>query len=82
MLDHYVPVMLDHYVKSNPEIMHGTVCFVGTRVPLQSFFQHLKVGYSIDGFVEMFPSVKKEQVVGLLELLSESTNHQLLATSA
>jgi len=74
--------MLEHYVKSNPDIMHGAVCFVGTRVTLQSFLQHLEAGYSINGFTESFPSVKKEQVVGVLEVLREKTNHQVLAMSA
>ena len=75
-------MMLQDYVKSNPEIMHGTVCFVGTRVPLQSFFHHLKAGYSVDGFIEMFPSVKKEQVLGVLDVLRENTDHQIQAMSA
>jgi uncharacterized protein (DUF433 family) len=75
-------MMLEHYVKSDPEIMHGTVCFCGTRVPLNILFDHLRAGYTVDGFLEQFPSVKKEQVLGVLEVVSEQTNHQVLAMSA
>ncbi len=47
--------------------MHGTPCFAGTRVAVQSLFDHLEAGYTIDGFLAEFPTVKRDQVVGLLE---------------
>jgi uncharacterized protein (DUF433 family) len=46
---------------SDPEILGGTAVFVGTRVPVQSLFDHLKAGESIDDFLEGFPSVRREQ---------------------
>jgi uncharacterized protein (DUF433 family) len=52
---------------SDPNILAGTVVFVGTRVPIQSLFSHLEAGDSIDDFLEGFPSVKREQVTALLE---------------
>jgi len=39
----------------------GTPVFTGTRVPIQTFFDHLEKGISVDDFLEDFPSVKKEQ---------------------
>ena len=41
--------------------------FIGTRVPVQSLFDHLESGESIDDFLEGFPSVKREQVLAVLE---------------
>ncbi len=55
-------------IDTNPEILGGTPVFTGTRVPVQSLFDHLKAGDSIEDFLEGFPSVKREQVVALLEL--------------
>ncbi|MEI6084917.1 MAG: DUF433 domain-containing protein [Verrucomicrobiota bacterium] len=52
---------------SDPEILRGTPVFVGTRVPIQSLFDHLEAGDSIDDFLEGFPSVKREKVIALLE---------------
>ena len=49
--------------------MHGTPCFAGTRVAIQTFYDHLEAGYTIDGFLEQFPTVKREQVLCLLEML-------------
>jgi uncharacterized protein (DUF433 family) len=53
--------------QSDPEILGGTPVFTGTRVPVQSLFDHLEAGDSIDDFLEGFPGVKREQVIGLLE---------------
>ena len=56
-------------ITSNPKVMHGTPCFAGTRVAVQSLFDHLEAGYTIAGFLEQFPSVKRAQVITLLEEL-------------
>jgi uncharacterized protein (DUF433 family) len=52
---------------SDPEILAGALVFRGTRVPVQSLFDHLKAGDSIDVFLDGFPSVKREQVLAVLE---------------
>ncbi|OKH18432.1 DUF433 domain-containing protein [[Limnothrix rosea] IAM M-220] len=53
----------------SPEIMHGTPVFSGTRVPIQTAIDYFKGGETIDDFLEGFPSVTKEQVLQLLDLL-------------
>ena len=68
---------LSNVFHSDPEIMGGTPVFMGTRVPIQSLFDHLAAGDSIDEFLEGFPSVRREQVIALLE---ESKHHLLQTT--
>ena len=51
--------------------MHGTPCFAGTRVAVRTFFDHLEAGYTIDAFLEQFPTVRREQVLQLLALVRE-----------
>ena len=51
--------------------MHGTPCFAGTRVAVRTFFDHLEAGYTIDEFLEQFPTVGREQVIRLLGVLRE-----------
>jgi len=58
---------LPSVIHSDPEILGGTPVFVGTRVPVQSLFDHLEAGDSIDDFPEGFPSVKREQVIAVLK---------------
>jgi len=54
-------------VTQDPNILGGESVFAGTRVPVKSLFDHLEAGDSIDDFLDGFPSVKREQVIALLE---------------
>jgi uncharacterized protein (DUF433 family) len=62
-------MLLDSSIISvSPEIMGGTPVFSGTRVPVQTLFDYLKAGESIDDFLDGFPTVTREQVIALLEV--------------
>lgn len=54
-------------IGTSPEIMGGTPVFIGTRVPVQTLFEYLEAGESIDDFLDGFPTVTREQVIALLE---------------
>ena len=54
-------------VHSDREIMGGTPVCVGTRVPLQNLIDCLEGGESIEDFLDGFPSVKREQVIAVIE---------------
>ena len=58
-------------IKIDPDIMGGTPCFAGTRVPVQTLFDLLEMGRSIDYFIEHFPTVEREQAVAVLELAKQ-----------
>jgi uncharacterized protein (DUF433 family) len=51
----------------DPEICSGMPVFARTRVPVQSLFDHLEAGESIDEFLEGFRTVRREQVIAVLE---------------
>ena len=53
------------------DVMGGTPLFCGTRVPVQTLLDYLEAGDSIDEFLEGFPSVSREQVIGFLEDATE-----------
>lgn len=46
-------------VCSDPEVLDGTLVFRGTRVPAQALLDYLHDGFSLEEFVEFFPSVNK-----------------------
>ncbi len=52
---------------SNPEIMNGTPCFRGTRIPFQNMMDYLEAGHSLGEFLQQFPSVTREMAVQALE---------------
>jgi uncharacterized protein (DUF433 family) len=54
-------------IHAHPEIMGGTPVFVGTRVPLQNLIDSLEGGESVDDFLIAFPTVKREQVIAVIE---------------
>ncbi len=56
----------------DPEIMGGTPCFKGTRVPIKNLFDYLETGETLESFFEGFPRVTQEQVEGVLELARHS----------
>jgi uncharacterized protein (DUF433 family) len=58
---------MEEVIKIDREILGGTPCFVGTRVPIKTLFDHLRQEYTIDGFLEQFPSVRREQADAVLE---------------
>ena len=48
------------------EILGGQTVFKGTRLPVESLFDHLEAGVSLNVFLEDFPTVTKEQAIALL----------------
>ncbi len=54
-------------VSRSKDVMGGAAVFAGTRVPVETLFDYLEAGDSIDEFLEGFPSVSRGQVVALLE---------------
>ena len=58
-------------VHSDPEILGGTLVFVGTRVPLRNLIDYLERGHSLDEFLDAFPSVSRDQAIAALEAALE-----------
>ena len=55
-------------IQSDPKVLGGVPCFTGTRVPVESLFEHLRRGYTVGYFLSQFPTVGREQVDAVLEL--------------
>jgi uncharacterized protein (DUF433 family) len=59
---------LREIIHSDPDILGGTPVFVGTRVPVQTLFDYLEGGETLDEFLHQFPSVSRQQAVAALGL--------------
>ena len=53
------------------EVLGGTPVFAGTRVPVQTLFDYLEGGYSLQEFLDDFPTVHRDQAIGVLEQLKQ-----------
>ena len=57
----------DPLITSTAERLGGTAVFAGTRVPVQTLFDYLEGGDSLDDFLMDFPSVTREHAIAVLE---------------
>ena len=57
----------EEIITVNSNILGGTPVFKGTRVPVRALFEYLERGYTLEGFIECFPSVTKDLACRVLE---------------
>jgi uncharacterized protein (DUF433 family) len=58
--------------------MGGTLVFRGTRVPAQSLLDYLSDGYSLDEFLDMFPTVDRQDAEEFLRLVRGEADADIL----
>jgi uncharacterized protein (DUF433 family) len=68
-----LPITID------PETMGGIPVFRGTRVPIETMFEYLERNYSLEEFMDSFPSVSKEAALAVLMEAHHSTLERALA---
>jgi uncharacterized protein (DUF433 family) len=68
-------------IETDPEKMSGVAVFMGTRVPITHLFEYLEGGNTLDKFLDQFPTVTREQALGVLELSRKTllSNHEAAA---
>ena len=54
-------------IVKNRDILGGTPVFRGTRVPIQTLFDYLEGGETLEDFLKGFPTVSRESAVAALE---------------
>ena len=64
--------MATQAIVSDPDVMSGTPCFRGTRVPFKNLIDYLEGGHSLGEFLRQFPTVTQEMAVQALEEAKES----------
>jgi uncharacterized protein (DUF433 family) len=62
-----IPAGLESVLKMDPEVMHGEICFVGTRVPLTVLLDNFQTGMTAEDFIAEYPSVSRSQVLAVIE---------------
>lgn len=67
-----VPPGLEHVLSIDPEIMHGDLCFTGTRVPLTVLLDNLEEGMGVEEFLTHYPSVARASVEAVISWQAEA----------
>jgi uncharacterized protein (DUF433 family) len=64
--------MAQQVIVSDPDVMSGTPCFRGTRVPFKNLIDYLEGGHSLGEFLQQFPTVTRAMAIQALEEAKES----------
>jgi uncharacterized protein (DUF433 family) len=65
-------MMAERTIVVDPEVMNGTPCFRGTRVPFKNLMDYLEGGHALQEFLDQFPTITREMAVQALEEAKES----------
>ncbi len=71
----------EQLIERDPEKLSGVPVFYGTRVPIKNLFDCLEEGESLDEFLDQFPTVTREQALGVLGIYREwlLSSHEVAA---
>ncbi len=62
----------------NPELLGGVPVFAGTRVPVRSLFEYLEGNYTLEEFLDCFPTVTRK----MAEILLNESERALVGVAA
>jgi Uncharacterized conserved protein len=65
--------MTSELVTRSPDRAWGATVFAGTRVPVETLFDYLAAGETLDGFLTQFPTVTRKQAVAVLGAAKDVT---------
>jgi uncharacterized protein (DUF433 family) len=58
---------MEPLVTQSDEVAWGATVIAGTRVPVDTLFEYLERGKTLDEFLQQFPTVSRETAVAILE---------------
>jgi uncharacterized protein (DUF433 family) len=67
ILRYNIDMNSDDLITADPEILGGVPVFKGTRVPVKTLFEYLENNYSLEQFLQCFPSVSRNLACQVLE---------------
>lgn len=69
-------------ITTDPEIMHGAVCFRGTRVPVSVVLDNLADGETVETILDQYPSLKPEHVPAAIAFAAELARERIVPIPA
>lgn len=68
------------YITADPQIMHGAVCFRGTRVPVSVVLDNLAAGETAQRILANYPSLKPEHISAALAYAADLARERIVPT--
>ncbi len=66
------------YITADPEIMHGAVCFKGTRIPVSVVLDNLAAGETPERIREQYPSLKPEHILAAIAYAADLARERVV----
>ncbi len=77
---------MKHYNTSSitvhPEIQDGAPVFSGTRIRVETFVDYMRIGVSVSEFLNEFPSLTRDQVMEVYDLMRQQYNAEQMRAFA
>ena len=70
------------FIGTHPHIMHGAVCFTGTRIPVSVILDNLADGESAEDILENYPSLRKEHIPAALAYAADVVRERIVPVPA
>lgn len=70
------------HITVDPEIMHGTACIAGTRIPVSVVLDNLAAGISVEELLQEYPSLPRTAVTAALAYAAELARERVIALPA
>ena len=70
------------YISSDPQIMHGAVCFRGTRIPVSVVLDNLAAGETPERILDEYPSLRPEHISAALAYAAELARERIVPIPA
>lgn len=70
------------YLTVSPEVMHGAVCFAGTRIPVSVVLDNLAAGASSERILGEYPSLCAEHIPAAIAYAADLARERILPISA
>jgi len=69
-------------ITADPQIMHGAVCFRGTRVPVSVVLDNLAAGETPERILENYPSLQAEHIPAALAYAADLARERIVPIPA
>ncbi|MDP2984027.1 MAG: DUF433 domain-containing protein [Candidatus Latescibacter sp.] len=66
------------YIESNPNVLRGKPCIIGTRIPVSLILGYLAAGYNTDQIIAEFPDLNHEQIAACLDFARELAEFEVV----
>jgi uncharacterized protein (DUF433 family) len=70
------------YITTHPGILHGAVCFVGTRIPVTVVLDNLAEGAAPAEILRQYPGLRAEHVPAALGYAAELARERVVPIPA